>query len=314
MATTRETAVLTVAEIRRLQGDGDTQFLFNERQRIFTLKGEKDSLEAYRGILENSLENELPVEARLDLRRPIIHKVEVLDAGERDEFRGRRTLLDKPEKALAIDVGTVDPIAFNFVGANLKSRAFELCTRVIPSYKKAKEIFDFCAQQSCHLGGPHAVTPCIPFQYVRDGCYARAHKMYWIITTKYKFCCEKIFSFANRSPDVLAVEATKWGGCCVSWWYHVAPLVRVAIRLGGRTEEAGYVIDPGMFDAPVPASQWLASQESKTCDPHAKVSMYSIQQGTAYQPANSAGTKYTTDPTYAATDQTLIAYGGLKTC
>ena len=22
-------------------------------------------------------------------------------------------------------------------------------------------------------------------------------------------------------------QADKWGGCCVTWWYHVAPLVRV---------------------------------------------------------------------------------------
>jgi hypothetical protein len=314
MATTRETAVLTVAEIRRLQGDGDTQYLFNERQRVFTLKAEKDAREAHHGILENALRNDLPVKARLDLRQPIIQKVEELAAGEHDEFRSGRSLLDKPEKALAVDIGMVDPIAFNFVGANLKSRAFELGTRVIPSYKKAKEIFDFCAQQSCNLAGPHAITPCIPFQYVRDGCYARAHKMYWVITTKYKYSCEKIFSFANRSPDRLAVEASKWGGCCVTWWYHVAPLVRVAVKIGGRSEEVGYVIDPGMFNVPVPVSQWLALQESKTCDPHAKVSMYSLQQGTAYQPANLAGTKYTTDPMYVDTDRTLIAYSSLKTC
>ena len=34
----------------------------------------------------------------------------------------------------------------------------------------------------------------------------------------------------------------------------------------------------------------------------AKVSMYSIQQGTAYRPANLASTTYTTDPMYANTD------------
>jgi hypothetical protein len=87
-----------------------------------------------------------------------------------------------------------------------------------------KEIFDFCAQLSCHLPGPYAVPPCIPFQYVRDGCYARAHQMRRIITTRYRYCCEKVFSFANQDDDRLAVKANKWGSCCVTWWYHVASL------------------------------------------------------------------------------------------
>jgi hypothetical protein len=184
----------------------------------------------------------------------------------------------------------------------------------VPSYKKAKEIFDFCAQQSCHLGGPFGVTPCIPFQYVRDGCYARAHKMRWIITTKYGYCCEKIFSFANQGDDVLAVQANKWGGCCVQWWYHVAPLVRVRVKLGPWSITLALVIDPGMFDKPVLASSWLAAQENTTCSSRANVSMYSIQPGTAYAPANFQGTAFSTDPNLTATDATLIAYKNLVTC
>jgi hypothetical protein len=71
----------------------------------------------------------------------------------------------------------------------------------------------------------------IPFQYVRDGCYARAHKMRQIITELYGYCCEKVFSFAIPYPNRLAVKANKWSGCCVTWWYHVAPLVRVRIKI-----------------------------------------------------------------------------------
>ncbi|PYL59154.1 MAG: hypothetical protein DMF31_07745 [Verrucomicrobia bacterium] len=197
----------------------------------------------------------------------------------------------------------------------LRWPCFRLCTKVIPSYAKAKEIFDFCAKQSCHLPGPYDISPCIPFQYVVDGCYARAHKMRWIITTKYHYCCEKVFSFANQNADTLAVKADKWGGYCVCWWYHVAPLVRVSITIPpfGKLKTSikltlAMVIDPGMFDKPVLLSTWLSAQENKNCSANAKVSMYSIQPGSAYWPANYQGTLFGTDDTYAQTDATLTNY------
>jgi len=135
--------------------------------------------------------------------------------------------------------------------------------------------------------------------------------MRWIITNKFHYCCEKVFSFANVNFDVLAVKADKWGGCCVTWWYHVTPLIRVRV---GKLGVLALVIDPGMFDKPVLLSSWLAAQENKVCSPNAKVSKYSIQPGSAYMPANHAGTAFTTDPAYTATDATLTAYKNLKTC
>jgi hypothetical protein len=217
-----------------------------------------------------------------------------------------------------IDVGRIDPTRFNIVDHYLKWRCFRLCTRVVPSYAKAKEIFDFCAQLSCHLPGPHAVTPCIPFQYVRDGCYARAHQMRRIITKRYRYCCEKVFSFATEGNDRLAVQANKWGGCCVTWWYHVAPLIRVRLkfRIPGLPKNfsimLAMVIDPGMFDKPVLLSTWLAAQENTACTPSANVTSYSIQPGSAYTPAFNGG--FSTDPNYAATEATLVNYGSLTTC
>jgi hypothetical protein len=48
----------------------------------------------------------------------------------------------------------------------------------------------------CHRTTVYPMTTSsIPFQYVRDGCYARAHQMHRIITTRYPYCCEKVFSF-----------------------------------------------------------------------------------------------------------------------
>jgi len=61
-------------------------------------------------------------------------------------------------------------------------------------------------------------------------------------------------------------------------------------------------------------SEWLAAQANKTCSTNAKVSMYSIQPGSAYSPSNYQGTAYTTDNLYTSTDATLTAYKNLVTC
>jgi hypothetical protein len=319
MATTRETDLVTVAAIRRGK-DKSYQYLFNERQRIFSLRKRSAGADESGRLLKEALDKRIPVKVALDLKRPLIQRVSAPSKRELDEFARTRIPLDKAEtdRVVPIDVARIDPTKFNIVDAYLKWRVFRRCTKIIPSYAKAKEIFDFCAQLSCHLPGPYAVTPCIPFQYVRDGCYARAHQMRRIITTRYRYCCEKVFSFAPYDDDTLAVQANKWGGCCVFWWYHVAPLVRVRLkfRLPGFPRSfsivLAMVIDPGMFDKPVLLSTWLSAQENKSCSPLAKVSAYSIQPGSAYTPGWNS--PFGTDPTYTLTEATLINYQNLTTC
>ena len=320
MATPRESAVLTLAAIRTGRNK-PTEVLFNERQSIFT-PAPALAAEAL-PLLRQALDRDKPVKATIDTKSGLIHRVAEPPARELEEFARTRVPLDKPQKVVPIDVARIDHNTFNIVDQYLKWPVFRLCTQIVPSYAKAKEIFDFCAALSCNLPGPFAVPPCIPFQYVRDGCYARAHQMRRIITTRYKYCCEKVFSFANQDGNTLAVKADKWGGCCVNWWYHVAPLIRVRVNLkvpvrppgsGTLSLTLAMVIDPGMFDQPVTLSTWLAAQQNTGCSPNAHVSMYSIQPGTAYWPTNYAGTTFATDPTYALTEGTLVNYSGLTTC
>jgi hypothetical protein len=319
MAANRETDLVTVAAIRKGR-NRSTQYLFNERQRIFELADRAGVRGDAGRLLAEALQKRSPVRVTLDSRRPVIQRVAAPTGRELEELAKTRVPLPKSQtdRTASIDVSKIDPTRFNVVDAYLKWRCFRLCTRVIPSYAKAKEIFDFCAQLSCHLPGPYAVTPCIPFQYVRDGCYARAHQMRRIITTRYRYCCEKVFSYAPYADDTLAVQANKWGGCCVQWWYHVAPLVRVRIRFRLPRLPRNFsivlamVIDPGMFDKPVLLSTWLTAQENTACSPQAKVSAYSIQPGSAYTPGwNSA---YGTDPNYTQTESTLLGYQNLVTC
>ena len=316
MATARETDLVTVAAIRTDKKQ-PYEYLFHERERIFSLstRAARDEQSARR--LKAALDKRQPVKVTLD-KRGLIQRVSEPTQRELAEFEHTHILLERPDKIVPIDVGKIDPTRFNIVDHYLKWRCFRLCTRIVPSYAKAKEIFDFCAQLSCHLPGPYAVTPCVPFQYVIDGCYARAHQMRRIITTRYRYCCEKVFSFATDNDDRLAVQANKWGGCCVDWWYHVAPLVRVRLkfRLPGLPRNfsvvLAMVIDPGMFDKPVLLSSWLSAQENTACLANAHVTSYSIQPGSAYTPSYNGG--FSTDPTYALTESTLINYSGLTTC
>lgn len=308
MPSTRETAILTLAVTRKLKGK--TQYFFSEKQAIFTLGGDAKAKRESAALLKNARQKKLPVTAEIDTKQGVIHTISEPSGKEREEFHRLRVPLEKPEKTTRVDVSALDPTVFNLLNYHRGIRCFRECRKIIPNYKKAKEIFDFCAKQTCSLGGPFNVSPCIPFQYVIDGCYARAHKMRWIITTKYRYCCDKVFSFAVNGNDTLAVQANKWGGCCVTWWYHVAPLVRVRL---GRLGALLLVIDPGMFDKPVLLTTWLAAQENKNCSPFAHVSLYSIQPGSAYQPMGGPNA-FTTDPNYTQTDATLIAYQNLVTC
>jgi len=319
MATTREIELLTVAAVREPR-DGSQEFecLFNERQQIFSVTGQAKRRDAVVARLREAVDLGAPVRAVLNREKGVVERVDLPDGEERREFQAARPLLEKPDRARRIRVPSIDPTTFNIVDHYLDFPAFRLCRRTIPSYKVAKEIFDFCAAQSCHLPGPPAISHCIPFQYVRDGCYARAHKMRQIIEEQYRFCCEKVFSFANQNNDRLAVRANKWGGCCVTWWYHVAPLVRVRVKIklpfGTFGLTLAMVIDPGMFDKPVLLSTWLSAQEDSSCAGNANLSMYSIQPGPAYTPANYAGTSFATDPTYVQTHTTLTNYQNLATC
>ena len=311
--TKSETAVVSLAAIRKPRR-GVTQYLFLERQQIFTLPTREARRAETTSLMRRALREQSPLRVVLDVRRGRIQRVEAPTPDEIEIFKRGKVPPDVRGTTRAVDLTRIDPTTFNVVDLRLKVPIFRLCRRTIPNYKKAKEIFDFCAKQGCYLGGPFDISPCIPFQYVIDGCYARAHKMRQIITTRYRYCCEKVFSFANQGNDTLAVKADKWGGCCVFWWYHVAPLVRVRVRIGRLNVTLAMVIDPGMFDKPVLLSSWLAAQANTGCSPNANVSMYSIQPGSAYWPTSYSGTTFGTDPTYTLTDGTLTSYKNLTTC
>ena len=134
--------------------------------------------------------------------------------------------------------------------------------------------------------------------------------MCWILNNRYNYATHKVFSFANVTPHRLSVKAQKWCGQCITWWYHVAPLVTINTPTGPKA----FVFDPAMFDQPVLLSTWLHWQSNPVCSGNAHVDMINIQPTSSYAPSGSTGYLFSTDPTFSSTNSTLISYAPNHTC
>lgn len=109
-----------------------------------------------------------------------------------------------------------------------------------------------------------------------DGCFARAalaadNLARWSFPET-----AKVFSFGN-----LVVATTNHPSGSVSWWYHVAPIVRVG--------DEALVLDPALSPlAPMPLTAWLAAQspdpdrlEAALCNADAYEAMGPCESATA---------------------------------
>lgn len=316
LAPSIDTSLLTVAGINEAADGKNMEIRFYERAAVYTIDKNDKLFSGNSSLLNEALASNIPVKLLSD---PATNRINNFVKATEAEVRayntgdGFNSMTSKIKSAAPerIDLSKIDTSQFNRVEKLSKFPVFRLCTNVVPDYNTLVTIFNYCASQGCNKPGPYAIPNCIPFQYVIDGCYARAHKMRQMIMDKYGYCCEKVFSYGEY-PSTLAVKADKWGGCCVRWWYHVVPLLRVKVKRGSLTLQIAYVIDPGMFNTPVTLSTWLNAQKNTTCAPNANVTSYSIQPGTAYTPAG--GGTYSTDPNYVKTEQKLFDYKNLVTC
>ena len=112
---------------------------------------------------------------------------------------------------------------------------------------RAQELFNLMNARSCDC---RIISPCIPFKYPRDGCYARAHEMCRIMFEEEEvpgkvWICGSLNVKTSNAPD-----------CEVSWWYHVAPTVLVTTSSGSEPR----VIDPSLCDDPVSVEDWKSKQ------------------------------------------------------
>lgn len=99
----------------------------------------------------------------------------------------------------------------------------------------------------------------IAYRYAVDGCYARTHLMGRRLSEE-GVVVGKIWAFDDRAmldkkkPSRIQVRTPYHPRGVVSWKYHVAPIVGVRDGTGKvRTQ----VLDPSMFEEPVPVVQWM---------------------------------------------------------
>ncbi len=296
---------VTIANIRK-SGDGTLdEVLFNQLAEVFTVK-DADVLAS----LHEAFSSNKAINAKFDPWTGVVEQVFAI-SDKQAALRQSHIVTADAGTSYSLNLATASSEEINNTASlAVLNQTTTGLNNVIPDMATAQAIFNYITKQCCAISGPYAIDHCISFQYCQDGCYARAHKMCWILNNTYHYDTHKIFSFANSGSDHLSVKCQKWGGCCVTWWYHVAPLVNIKTTTGVKA----FVFDPAMFDQPVLLATWLHAQENPACSATPHVSMISIQPTTAYSPANYAGTSFDTDPMYTNTNSTLVSYSPLHTC
>ena len=132
------------------------------------------------------------------------------------------------------------------------------------TFEKAQELFDELKNAEFSFKGKKAN---IPFHYVADGCYIRAHKMAKLLTKKgYK--SQKIFLNATSKPVTVfsnyAEDVDIGEEPVQEWKYHVAPIINVQIE----QQVKPYVIDPSLFEEPAPLDEWRKSMKREIGVPY----------------------------------------------
>lgn len=110
--------------------------------------------------------------------------------------------------------------------------------------EQAQEIFNQMADQED-----------IAFEFPVDGCYARAHLMAQRMQDR-GVTPSKVWTLASPG-DPLWVQTPNHPDGRVQWSYHVAPTIPVQ---GADGKVQDMVIDPSMFDRPVPIQEWVDDQ------------------------------------------------------
>lgn len=103
----------------------------------------------------------------------------------------------------------------------------------------------------------------IPFGYIKDGCYARAHLMDESFR-QHGINFAKMFVRGDLAAKNQHMEAR--------WWYHVAPLVFVD---DGQGNPEAKIIDPGFSDKPMDPSEWVKAMNQ---GPSIKVDLVDPEQ------------------------------------
>jgi hypothetical protein len=111
----------------------------------------------------------------------------------------------------------------------------------------------------------------IPFQFAREGCYARSYAMTEYAKSK------KIEMGQVVAEGSLQAETRSELYPTAQWGHHMAPMVAVDTGSGVELQ----VLDPALFDRPVSVTEWTKKLEHDTSDFNAQVT--EVYYGTRFQ-------------------------------
>jgi Glutaminase len=262
-------------------------------------------------LLKSAKEKNEIVNIRQDGR--VGNRIKGISAATSDQIAKFRAEVLKREKAVEVSTPASEK---SLTGTNsfTKGSANNLIG-VVPNTTVLNNIFGTVRGECCKLYGPYLFGQCVPFQFVADGCYARAHKMRQVIESWYGYTSYKVFNYACNGAGTLSVNATLWGNnCCVHWWYHVASYVIVQV---GANQYA-YLIDPAMFTGPVSIPTWVAAQKNVACGYGGAAQGQVYYTSNAYAPSTLNQATCTlvpyADNTYTAANATCAAYSAKQGC
>lgn len=144
-----------------------------------------------------------------------------------------------------------------------------------------------------------AADPNIPFEYIRDGCYARAHVMCDTMN-KDGIPSAKLFVMVD-DPENTALSA-KNRYMDAQWWYHVAPMC-MASDADGQVKP--YMMDPSVADHPIQPSEWVRKVWTQPCPIH-----LDITRQAQWGPAEQFGVTKTFEENLFVSQRINLAFAG----
>jgi hypothetical protein len=250
--------LLSVANVYYTEDGKNAEAWFYETPLVYEFSAASPNAKRNFELLKSAKEKNEPVNVKLVPK--IENRIDLISAATSEQIAKFKREVAKREKAAEVEAPASEK---SLTGPHFLNRQSTTpLIPVVPNTTVLNNIFGTVRGECCKLFGPYLFGQCVPFQFVADGCYARAHKMRQVIESWYGYTSYKVFNYACNGAGTLSVKATLWGNnCCVHWWYHVASYVIVQVG----ANQYGYLIDPAMFTGPVGIPTWVAAQKNVSC-------------------------------------------------
>ncbi|AWI26309.1 hypothetical protein HYN49_10585 [Flavobacterium pallidum] len=198
-----------------------TVFSLSDRPEVYNLERTQQGFDGMLAVLNNAKEHDTRILIT-------VSDGGVIDICPLEESYGSMLSGENPEGPVPFDIKVLTPISLERTNSLFKEMLLPNCT-------------------TTHSSG----TSCIPFRVPSGGCWIRAHIMCYLMQD-YDIVPGKIWCFSRNKTTLKAWTDNDWN-CCVSWQFHVAPIVRVRQPDGTDTL---MVIDPSLCSRPVSPESW----------------------------------------------------------